>query len=59
VRADLPELTEYVYLAAPNTDDKELLASLGEANLIDCRAGFSEQNVAKALDAFPRRKSSP
>lgn len=41
-------IANYIYLASPTTDDKELLLNLDEANLINCLRGFSES----AMDNF-------
>jgi hypothetical protein len=40
---------EILYLAAPSTDDKDVLVGLGEPNLIDARAGLPEAAVTAAL----------
>jgi TIR domain len=47
---DKPLLAEYTYLAGSSTDDKELLLTLEEPNLINGLNGFSEG----AMDAFVR-----
>jgi hypothetical protein len=39
LRTGAPLPPEHVYLAAPNSDDKDLLVDLGEARLVDGRAG--------------------
>ena len=36
---------EYTYLALPDTEDKKLLADLGEPRLIDARAGLTETHL--------------
>lgn len=48
-KAPLHELT---YLAAPMTDDKDLLLSMGEAGVIDATGGFSEEALAPLFQAL-------
>ena len=48
LRSEKPLMASYTYLAGPATDDKELLLTLDEPNLINSLSGFSEQ----AMEAF-------
>jgi hypothetical protein len=51
-RAGKPPLQEYTYLAAPMTDDKDLLLNSGEPCVIDATAGFREDSLAPLLKAL-------
>jgi hypothetical protein len=53
-RTDDPLPPEIVYLAAPTTDDKDLLVALGEPNLVDARNGLPDAAVTAALAAVLR-----
>jgi hypothetical protein len=55
LRREKPILAEYTYLAGPATDDKELLVSVGESNVIDGRNGFSEAALEGLLRALGPR----
>jgi TIR domain len=48
LRSEKPLTAIYTYLAGPATDDKELLLTLDEPNLINSLSGFSEP----AMEAF-------
>jgi hypothetical protein len=52
LRRERPILAEYTYLAGPTTDDKELLVSLEEPNVIDGRNGFAEATMEGLLRAL-------
>lgn len=54
LRREKPMLAEYTYLAGPSTDDKELLVSVEEPNVIDGRNGFSDATVEGLLRALGR-----
>jgi hypothetical protein len=43
----------WVCLAPPSTADKEMLLALGDSNLIDGRAGFSEAALQPLLSSLP------
>jgi hypothetical protein len=45
LRGDRPLPPELLYLAAPVTDDKELLLGLGERNLVDALAGVADAAI--------------
>jgi hypothetical protein len=51
LRIDEPLPPEIVYLAAPPSDDKDLLVALGEPNVVDGRNGLPEAAVTAALAA--------
>ncbi len=50
---------EFLYLAAPATEDKALLVDLQESNLIHALNGFSEEAMAAYLDAIAPKTSTP
>jgi len=52
LRREKPILAEYTYLAGPATDDKELLVSIEEPNVVDGRNGFSEATMEGFLRAL-------
>ena len=52
LRADRPLLAEFTYVAAPGTDDKELLVSIGESNVIDGLNGLSDAGMAPFMRAL-------
>lgn len=56
LRRDRPLLAEYTYLAPPPTDDKELLVSVEEPNVIDGRNGFSEATMESFLGVLAPSK---
>src|SRR5262249_59361946 len=56
LRRDRPLLAEYTYLAPPPTDDKELLVSVEEPNVIDGRNGFSEATMESFLGVLAASK---
>ena len=45
--------SEWICLAAPSTADKEMLLQLGDPNLLDARAGFSEEALQPLLSSLP------
>jgi hypothetical protein len=45
--------SEWICLAAPSTADKEMLLQLGEPNLLDARAGFSDAVLQPLLSSLP------
>jgi hypothetical protein len=45
--------SEWICLATPSTVDKEMLLQLGEPNLLDARAGFSDAVLQPLLSSLP------
>jgi hypothetical protein len=43
-----------VCLAPPSTADKEMLLALGDANVLDARAGFSEAAFQPLWSSLPQ-----
>ncbi len=51
LRGDRPLLAEFIYVAAPSTEDKEMVVSLAEGDVIDALNGLSEAGMAPLINA--------